>query len=230
MGLNHGAIAKPFSASRRASSMSPSADRLTPKHEVREEKRLVELENLAQLLVPLGKLRRRSQTRGTFRPSHEVQRVFLEANACRLEIAMEDALLMSDMEGIGDLQGQPRGVLRRQRPPQRRPLQELQHEIPRPDVVDLTDVRVVQRRDGARLLLEASDAVGVGITPRRQYLDGDVAAEARVVRAVDLAHSAPAEERHDVVRAEARPGRQGHRRGVWATVAGITLPNFDGAE
>ena len=132
---------------------------------------------------------------------------------------MEDALLMSDMEGIGNLHGHARGVLRRQRPPQRRPFQEFQDEIPRPDVVDLADVRVVQRRDGARLLLEASDAVGVGVTPRRQYLDGDVAAEARVVGAVDLAHSAPAEQRHDVVRAEARPGRQGHRRRVRATIA-----------
>ena len=128
----------------------------------------------------------------------------------RLEIAVEDALLMSGMEGVGDLHGQASGFLRRQRAPQRRPVQELQDEIARPDVVDLADVRVIQRRDGARLLLEAADAVGVGVTPGRQNLDCDVAAEARVMRAVDLAHSAPAEECHDVVRAKARPRRQ-HR-------------------
>ena len=119
---------------------------------------------------------------------------------------MEDALLMSDMEGIGNLHGHARGVLRRHRPTQRRPFQEFQDEIPRPDVVNLADVRVVQRRDGARLLLEAADPVGVGVITRRQYLDGNVPAEARVVGALDLSHSAPAEQRHDVVRAEAGPG------------------------
>jgi len=46
---------------------------------------------------------------------------------------MEDALLMSDMEGIGNLHGHARGVLRRHRPTQRRPFQEFQDEIPRPD-------------------------------------------------------------------------------------------------
>ena len=40
----------------------------------------------------------------------------------RLEIAMEDALLMRDMEGVGNLHGHARGVLRRQRPAQRRRL------------------------------------------------------------------------------------------------------------
>ena len=44
----------------------------------------------------------------------------------------------------------------------------------------------------------------------RQHLDRDVALEARVARAVDLAHAAGAERRQDLVRAEAVAGREAH--------------------
>ena len=43
-----------------------------------------------------------------------------------------------------------------------------------------------------------------------QHLDRDVALEARVARAVHLAHAAGAERRQDLVRAETGPGREGH--------------------
>ena len=57
--------------------------------------------------------------------------------------------------------------------------------------------------DGARLALEAGQAVGIGA--RRlggQHLERDVAAEPRVARAVDLAHAARAERGDDLVGAE----------------------------
>ena len=44
----------------------------------------------------------------------------------------------------------------------------------------------------------------------RQDFDGDITAKAGVVRAIDLAHAASAEEGDDVVRAEASTGYQRH--------------------
>ena len=46
---------------------------------------------------------------------------------------------------------------------------------------------------------------------RRENLDGDGPVEPRVARLVDLAHAAGAEGGHDLVRAEARAGDEGHR-------------------
>ena len=45
-----------------------------------------------------------------------------------------------------------------------------------------------------------------------QHLDRDVAAEAGVARAVDLAHPAGAEKAEDLVRPETRTHRDGHDR------------------
>ena len=63
---------------------------------------------------------------------------------------------------------------------------------------------------GPGLLLEALQAVLVGGQLLGDDLDGHVAAEARVVGAVDLAHAARAERRDDLVRADttARDQRQ----------------------
>ena len=60
---------------------------------------------------------------------------------------------------------------------------------------------MVQRGDRARFALEAlGELLG-------RNLDGDVAAQARVVRAVHLAHAARADLGQDLVRAEALTGR-----------------------
>jgi hypothetical protein len=81
------------------------------------------------------------------------------------------------------------------------------------DLVDRDDVLVVQRRRRARLLLEALAPVRVGGELRREDLDGDLAPEARVSRAIDLAHPSGAERREDLERTEARSGRERHGRG-----------------
>jgi hypothetical protein len=44
-------------------------------------------------------------------------------------------------------------------------------------------------------------------------LDGDVASEPRIARAIDLAHAARADERDDFIRTEASAGREGHVAG-----------------
>ena len=117
---------------------------------------------------------------------------------------------MCGVDSISDLQDEPHGLRRCEGPAQRRAVDVLQHEIARTQVVNLTDVRMVQRRNRARLLLESTDAVRVRGQFLRQHLDGDLPIKAFVTCAIHLAHPAPAEERDDFVRAEARTRLQGH--------------------
>ena len=60
------------------------------------------------------------------------------------------------------------------------------------DVVERADVRMIERRDRARLALEALAQLRVGRERRRQDLDRDRAVEPRVAGAVDFAHAAGA--------------------------------------
>ena len=46
---------------------------------------------------------------------------------------------------------------------------------------------MIQRGGGARFLLEAMEALGISRVRGRQDFDGDVAPEARIARAIDLA-------------------------------------------
>jgi len=78
------------------------------------------------------------------------------------------------------------------------------------DVVQRADVRVGQRRDGPGFALEALTELGIGCERFGQDLDGDGAIQPRVARPIDLSHSAGANGRLDLVRAEAGAGGQGH--------------------
>ena len=71
------------------------------------------------------------------------------------------------------------------------------------DVEDREHVGMRQRCDRARFLLEAPPPIVIGGRRRRHDLDRDVAPEPRVARAIDLAHPAGADRRHDLVGAEA---------------------------
>ena len=61
-----------------------------------------------------------------------------------------------------------------------------------------------QGGDSLGLALEAGQPVGVGGHALGQDLDGDLAIELRIPRAVDLAHAAGAEGREDLVGTESR--------------------------
>ena len=52
---------------------------------------------------------------------------------------------------------------------------------------------MVEGGDGPRLALEAREPIGIARHLRGQHLEGDVAPELGVVRAIHLAHSARAE-------------------------------------
>ena len=70
------------------------------------------------------------------------------------------------------------------------------------DVEQRADVRMIERRDRARLALEAVAKLRVGRERRGEDLDRDGAIEPRVARAIDLAHAARADERDDFIGAE----------------------------
>ena len=137
-----------------------------------------------------------------------------------LQVAVHDAGRVGFRKTLGDLDSeveQPLGGKRLARGDQLAQgpaLDHLHRDVGGPvgltDVVDRQDVGMVESRGGARLLLEALAAVGVGGGGLRQDLDRDVAAEFGVPRAIDLAHPARAQRREDLVRAEAGAGRQAH--------------------
>src|SRR5262245_29816395 len=87
----------------------------------------------------------------------------------------------------------------------------------RSDVKNREDVRMIQRRRGARFLLKAAKTIGIGRQRGRQDLDRDVATQPRVARPIDLAHSPSADGIEDFVGTEVTAWAQSHRdSGEWA--------------
>ena len=86
------------------------------------------------------------------------------------------------------------------------------------------DVRVAQRRDDPRLLLESLEPVAVDRELLGQELERDVTVEARVARAVDLAHPAGPDALDDFVGPEPRPGAPAARRAHWLRAVCVETP------
>ena len=137
----------------------------------------------------------------------------------RLHVAVHDALVVRGGEGLGELQGVVGGPARGERPrgepvAEGLPLEELHRgeglAAVGPEVVDGEDAGVRQRGHRARLALESLAQLGAAGHGLRQHLQGDVAPEPRVGRAVHLAHASRAEGRHDAVGSEAAAGLEGH--------------------
>ena len=72
---------------------------------------------------------------------------------------------------------------------------------------------MVEHPGGARFLFEAAQRSGDRCERLRDQLDRDVAAEARVFRAIDLAHAAFTEPSDDLVGAD--PGADIASRSFW---------------
>jgi hypothetical protein len=88
-----------------------------------------------------------------------------------------------------------------------RTLDELHHESGRAGIleaVDGGDVRMVQRGEDLRFPLETGAAVGIHRVGIGQQLDGDLATEFRIARAIDFAHAAHPEKGDNLVRADTR--------------------------
>jgi hypothetical protein len=139
-------------------------------------------------------------------------------DVARLQIAMDDALPVRAVERRGDVDGDAQRALERQRAArdqagQRLALEQLHDQIRRrpfaADVVERADVRMIQRRDRARLALEARAQVLALGDALRQDFDRYLPVEARVARAVDLAHAAGAEARQHFVWSQSGPRLHG---------------------
>ena len=133
----------------------------------------------------------------------------------RLEIAVDHTHFMSAREPVGDLLGDVQQLLDRERAPgqqlgQRHAVHELHGDvrdrIGGTDVINRQDVRVVERRGRTGFRFQSFQPLGIRGQGRRQDLDGDVPAEARVPRPVHLPHPARAERRQDLVGAKTRAG------------------------
>ena len=70
---------------------------------------------------------------------------------------------------------------------------------------------MVQRREDFRFALKTREPVGVRRERSRQNLDGDLAFEPGVRRAVDLAHPAGADDGDHLVGTETSAGSKHHR-------------------
>src|SRR6185436_498891 len=93
------------------------------------------------------------------------------------------------------------------------------------DVEKRADVRMIQRRDEARLTIEAFAQRGIACELRRQDLDRDRSIEPRITGAIHLAHTARADGCLDFVGTEPTTGSQqwgcaNYRNGTWGPPLG----------
>ena len=79
-------------------------------------------------------------------------------------------------------------------------------------VVEGTDVRMIQARNGPGLTLESLAELGVVRELFGKHFDGHGAVEPGVVRFVDFAHSTRAERRDDLIRAQSFSRFERHDR------------------
>ena len=101
----------------------------------------------------------------------------------RLQIAVKDPAFVRRVQGVGDLARQPYSFVSSNRTADRFPVEILEDEVIGSDVVDLANVWMVDRGNGARLALKSARIVS------DQPLDRDRAIQAFIVRLVDLTHT-----------------------------------------
>ena len=150
-----------------------------------------------------------------------------ERDISGLQVAMDDPLLVRRVERIGQLSRHGHGLAHRQGAAleaigQRAAGDELEDQKSLRarsvagwnlfEPVDCGDVRMVQRGEDLRFTLEAADAIGIQLCRIGEDLDGDVASEAGITRAIHLAHAAFAEFGDDFIGADSGPYL--HRRSV----------------
>jgi len=125
-----------------------------------------------------------------------------------LQIAMHDALLVSGSQRIGDPNRHREDLFYRQPACQDLPVQRLAfHQLHRQEMhaaglldgLNGDDVRMVERRDGARLSSKALEAGRIEGHRGGQDLQGDVAAERGIGGPIDLAHPARAQRTDNLI-------------------------------
>jgi len=75
------------------------------------------------------------------------------------------------------------------------------------DVVQYTDVRMIQTGDGFGFTLEALLVGGIGRKPRRKNFDGQRAFQPGIPRAIHFTHAARAQRPDNLIRTKPVPDR-----------------------
>ena len=154
-----------------------------------------------------------------------------ERDVGRLEIAMDDPLVVRRHQCVGNLSGDRQRFIDRNGAfgnalSQRLPFDELHHEELRAgcllEAVQCGDMGVVERREQLGLALEAREPLGIGRERLRQDLQRDLTTELRVARAIHLTHPARAEWRDHFIGPEPGAGIQRH---VWEKAERILAQN-----
>ena len=137
-----------------------------------------------------------------------------------LEVAVDDASLVRGRKAAHDLDGIVNGLASPQRArgqpiPERLSLEQLRHDVGSavvpPSVVDGDDVGVVECAGGLGLVLEAPQPLDVLRDVGAHHLERDLARQALVAGAVDLAHAALAQQGEHLVRPDASARRETRR-------------------
>jgi hypothetical protein len=135
-----------------------------------------------------------------------------------LEIEVDDALRVGGLECRRDLARDLQRDIDRERSAGEaigkcRSLDELHHDGLDTggdfEAVNRGDVRMVQCGKQSSLSSEACDAIRIVGESRRQHLDGNLAMQSGIERAIDFPHAAGIERAQDAIRSQLGPG--GHR-------------------
>ena len=135
-----------------------------------------------------------------------------ELDVRRLQVAMDDALLVRRFETRGDLARDGERLIERQRTFEVGAFDQFHHQRALLDAVDGGDVGMIQRREHLRFTLEARHVLRVVGQRRGQHFDGDVAVQLGIAGAVHLAHAARADWCKNLIRAEFVAGGKWHFR------------------
>ena len=135
------------------------------------------------------------------------------------QVSMKNPPVMCRDERVCDLKRVVDGVALGERAARPDAIDVLEDEVICADVEHLADVRMAQRRNRARFLLEPADPLRIRREHRRKDLDGDVPAEPGITRAIHVTHPAGAQRGRDLIGAEPGARCQGHRR--WAVRPGL---------
>jgi len=155
---------------------------------------------------------------------------------------MDDPLLVRRLEPLDDLPRDRKHFVEWHRTGEealgeRRPFDQLHHESAHVvsgfsrtffEPVNRGDRRMIERGQQLRFAREPRDAVGVVAKSLRQDFDRHLAAQTRIMRAIDLPHSSGTEHGDDFVRTELEAGSEGHGCGLiiaggWAQSSSVCL-------
>ena len=142
----------------------------------------------------------------------EIQQLYNAASGsedvCWFEVAMNDAFGVRRLERHSYLHGKPQGHSRWERllvrGNNRRPVNVLNDQIIRSDIINLANIGMIQRGNGFRFALETLAELRGG------NFDRDEATQTRISGAIHFTHSTSANKRKDFIRAEFIACREWH--------------------